>query len=65
MNDRVKKAAELYGGGLYCSQAVLGAFCDKYGVDENLAIRISCGLNSGCRCADICGRYQGLYWLLA
>jgi len=59
MNDKVKKASELYGGGLYCSQAVLSAFCDKYGVDENLAYRISCGLNSGCRCADVCGAVSG------
>jgi C_GCAxxG_C_C family probable redox protein len=59
MNERVKKASELYGGGLYCSQAVLGAFCEKYGVDKNLAYRISFGLNSGCRCADICGAVSG------
>ena len=59
MNERVKKASELFGGGLYCSQAVLGAFCDKYGVDEKLAFKISCGLNSGVRCADVCGAVSG------
>ena len=58
MNERVKKASELYGG-FYCSQAVLGAFCDKYGVDEKLAFRISCGLNSGVRRADVCGAVSG------
>jgi len=59
MNERAKKASELYVGGLYCSQAVLVAFCNKYGVDENLACRISFGLNSGCRCADVCGAVSG------
>jgi C_GCAxxG_C_C family probable redox protein len=59
MNNRVKKASELYGGGLYCSQAVLGAFCEEYGLDEPLAFRISFGLNSGCRCADVCGAVSG------
>ena len=59
MNERVKKASELFDGGLYCSQAVLGAFCDKYGIDEKLAFRIACGLNSGCRCADVCGAVSG------
>jgi C_GCAxxG_C_C family probable redox protein len=59
MNKRVKKASELFSSGLYCSQAVLGAFCDKYSVDENLAFRISCGLNSGVRCADVCGAVSG------
>ena len=59
MTERVKKASELFGSGLYCSQAVLGAFCKKYGMDETLAFRISCGLNSGCRCADVCGAVSG------
>ena len=59
MNKRVKKASELYNGGLYCSQAVLGAFCEKYGMDENLAYKVSCGLNSGVRGADVCGAVSG------
>jgi len=59
MNERVKKASELFGEGLYCSQAVLGAFSEKYGVDEKLAFKISCGLNSGVRCADVCGAVSG------
>ena len=59
MNDRVDRASKLYDGGLYCSQAVLGAFCEEYGVDEGLAYKISFGLNSGCRCADVCGAVSG------
>ena len=59
MNERVEKASRSYGSGLYCSQAVLGAFCKKYGLDEDLAHRISFGLNSGCRCADVCGAVSG------
>ena len=59
MDDRSLKAQELYNGGLYCSQAVLSAFCEKYGMDKDLAIRVSCGLNSGVRCADVCGAVSG------
>ena len=59
MNERVKQASELFGNGLYCSQAVLGAFSEKYGIDKTLAFRISCGLNSGVRCADICAAVSG------
>ena len=55
----MKRASESFGGGQYCSQAVLVAFCDKYGMDEKLAYRISCGFNSGCRCAEICGAVAG------
>ena len=59
MNDEVRKAAEYFGSGLYCSQAVLLAFCEKFGLDEDTAVRISCGLNSGSRCAEICGAVSG------
>ena len=59
MSEQVKKASELYISGLYCSQAVLGAFCEKYNIDESIAFRISFGLNSGCRCADVCGAVSG------
>ena len=59
MDEEVRKASELYVNGRYCSQAVLGAFCEKYGLDQETAFRISCGLNSGVRCAEICGAVTG------
>ena len=59
MNGKVEKASADYMGGLYCSQAVLGAFCEGYGMDIGLARKISCGLNSGVRCAEICGAVSG------
>ena len=59
MNKRVKRASELYGSGLYCSQAILGTFCEKYELDKEAAFKISCGLNSGVRCADVCGAVSG------
>ena len=59
MDDRIKKASEYYTNGHYCSQAVLGAFCEEYGFDKETAFKISCGLNSGARCAEICGAVTG------
>jgi C_GCAxxG_C_C family probable redox protein len=59
MNEIVQKASDYFVNGLYCSQAVLGAFCEKYGMDTKTAFKISCGLNSGCRCAEICGAVSG------
>jgi len=59
VDETVKKAADYYDEGLYCSQAVLGAFCEKYGVEKETAFRISCGLNSGVRCAEVCGAVTG------
>ena len=59
MKDETKEASELFGKGWYCSQAVLGVFCEKYGLDKETAFKISCGLNSGSRCAEICGAASG------
>jgi C_GCAxxG_C_C family probable redox protein len=59
MTDTEKNALEHFKNGLYCSQAVLGVFCEKYGLPKDVAFKISCGLNSGCRCGDICGAVSG------
>jgi len=47
MNEKTKRASEFFAKGLYCSQAVLGAFCEAYGMETEAAFRISCGLNNG------------------
>ncbi|MCL1811669.1 MAG: C-GCAxxG-C-C family protein [Methanomassiliicoccaceae archaeon] len=59
MNEKVKMASELFSNGRYCSQAVLGAFCEEYGMDREIAFRVSCGLNSGARCGELCGAVSG------
>jgi len=59
MNEKTKRASEFFAKGLYCSQAVLGAFCEAYGMETEAAFRISCGLNSGGRCAEMCGAVSG------
>ena len=59
MGEKANIASELFNNGLYCSQAVLGAFCENYGMEQETAFKISCGLNSGVRHADICGAVSG------
>ena len=59
MTEMAKKAADYYKNGFYCSQAVLGAFCEKYSLDKETAFKISFGLNSGIRCAEACGAVTG------
>ena len=59
MDKRIEQASEYFRSGLYCSQAVLGAFCEDYGLDRQQAFDIACGLNSGVRSADVCGAASG------
>lgn len=58
--SREQKAEELFKSGRNCSQAVFLAFTDKYGVDEELAAKISCGLGGGVgRMREVCGAVTG------
>lgn len=59
MNDKVRTASELFAGGMYCSQAVFGAFCEDYGLDRQTAFKIAFSLNSGARCGELCGAVSG------
>ena len=54
--NRVEKAEALFLDGCNCSQAVFTAFADEFGLDEELAKRLSCGLGGGVgRMREVCG----------
>lgn len=59
MSEKTKTASEIFNSGLNCSQAVLGTFCENYGVEKKSAFKIACGLGSGLRSAEICGAVSG------
>jgi len=52
---KAQDAKDLFESGLECSQAILGAFCDSYGLDKNIALKMSTGLSAGMCCAGVCG----------
>jgi len=54
--DREAKAEALFKSGCNCSQAVFAAFADEFGLDEELAKRVACGLGGGVgRMREVCG----------
>lgn len=55
MNE-VKKAGQFFLEGFNCSQSVFTAFCDRFGMDEETAKRVSAGLGGGVgRMREVCG----------
>jgi C_GCAxxG_C_C family probable redox protein len=53
---KVQLAIDLFSGAYSCSQAILIAFSDDIGIDEDLAFRIGAGLGGGVgRTQSICG----------
>lgn len=62
--DRVQRAVELFMQGYSCSQSVVMAFSDLYGVDPGLACRLSTGFGGGVgRLRMLCGAVSGIVML--
>lgn len=54
--EQAEKAERLFLEGCNCAQAVFAAFADEFGMDEELAKRVACGLGGGVgRMREVCG----------
>jgi C_GCAxxG_C_C family probable redox protein len=62
--SEVDVAVELFRNGCACSQAVLGAYGPRYGLDESQAVRIAAGFAGGMRFAGTCGAVTGAFMVL-
>ncbi len=62
--ERVEKAKELFESGCNCSQAVICAYSDLFGMDETTAMRVSEGFGGGMgRMRLTCGAVSGMFML--
>ncbi len=61
--NRAEKAVELHEKGYNCAQAVFCAYCDKLGIDEETAFKISQGFGGGMGGMrdGTCGAVSGMY----
>ena len=53
------EALKLNSQGCNCAQAVSGAHCERYGVDQATVMRLASGLGGGLRCGEVCGAASG------
>ena len=62
---RAQRAQELFREGMNCSQAVVGACCDVFGMDDpDLAMRMAAGFGGGIgRMRMTCGAACGMFML--
>ena len=65
MENRVEKAVALHKQGYNCAQAVLCAYCDLFGMDEETAFKISEGFGGGIggMHSGVCGATSAVYML--
>ena len=62
MKTRKEKAVELFKGGYGCAQAVLGAYCEEFGLDMETALKIACSFGAGMgRMREVCGAVTGMF----
>ena len=64
MTERINIANELRSKGFNCSQAVVGSFCEKYGIDKETASKFSAGFGGGLRCGEVCGAVTGAVMII-
>lgn len=61
LENRVQRAVELFMQGYGCCQSVVCAFSDLYGLDEEMALRVSAGFGGGVgRMRLMCGTCSAL-----
>ncbi len=58
------EAVELFRGGCACSQAVLAAYSQRFGLEADTALRLASGFAGGMRRGATCGAVTGGYMVL-
>lgn len=52
-------AKNAFYGGFNCAQSVILAFCEKYGMEKETALKVTGGFGGGFRSGEICGAVSG------
>ncbi len=64
MEQQQKTPKALFSNGLACSQAILTAHAERYGLTTEQAMRLSAGFAAGMRIAETCGAATGAIMVL-
>lgn len=64
MPDAAEKALVRFKDGYNCCQSVLSCLCDRYGLNDAVAIRLATGFGAGMARGGICGVVSGAAMLL-
>lgn len=64
MDDKVKKAEDLFLQGYNCSQSVFAAFSDEVGLDRETALKLSSSFGGGMgRLREVCGAVSAMFMI--
>ncbi len=64
MSEKSDRAKQLFLQGYNCSQAVVGAFCEDFGLEFNTAMKMASSFGGGMgRLREVCGAVSGMFIL--
>ncbi|MBN2020596.1 MAG: C_GCAxxG_C_C family protein [Sedimentisphaerales bacterium] len=58
------KAAGIFKEGFSCSMAMLSTYCEQFGLDKNLAYKVSSGFGGGMHLDQTCGAVTGAFMVI-
>jgi C_GCAxxG_C_C family probable redox protein len=61
---RVNDAQACFRQGFNCSQAVLSAFAEDFGLEREMALRVAGGFGCGMRMGEVCGAVTGAFMVI-
>jgi C_GCAxxG_C_C family probable redox protein len=59
-----EQAESIFKEGFSCSMAVLGTYCERFGLDKKLAYKVSSGFGGGMHCDQTCGAVTGAFMVI-
>lgn len=62
--SRVEQAVERFKDGFNCSQAVVGSYCEQFGLDCEMASKVATGFGGGMHIGGECGAMTGGFMVL-
>jgi C_GCAxxG_C_C family probable redox protein len=64
MNSKAQQAVEKFEKGFNCSQAVLSTYCEQFGLENEIALKIATGFGGGMHINGTCGAVTGAVMVL-
>ena len=62
ITDKIDRGIELFESGYSCSQSVVLAFADHFGIDSSVALKFSSSFGAGMgRMREVCGAVSGMF----
>ena len=62
MEDKIKKAGDLFLNGYNCAQSVFCAYCEDYGIPFEQGLKMSSSLGGGMgRLREVCGAVSAIF----